>query len=360
MRFFNPVFHPFHLVLAVALLILGFPLVHEGQPHYPRQYITVAGKKMSFSSFGLTNRRSGEPVIIFEGGFGASGAVDFARLYPALSKLAAGIGYDRNGEGESEEDTTIITDVDIAHRLHLFLKTAQVPPPYLLVGHSMGGPYIRLFTALYPGEVAALLFIDPTDFMLTDQQDEQIKILSKSGQGTKAWVVPVQDSLANDTMLSIRIRHRAMHLANFFRNGDFWKLYAALPPLPDIPVAILAAYNKPIAASQRTAGLLARIPIAEHFCMENFADLIRNNHNSFLMLLPQYSHGIHAQDPELVTGVIKRLLDSLAKAKGSSSVSFFQYTGPFCPLSRNEADCTSASFRSWFHQKKPIRMRGTL
>jgi pimeloyl-ACP methyl ester carboxylesterase len=315
MRFSNPVFHPLRLVLAVATLILGFPLVHKGQPHYTRQYITVAGKKMSFTSFGLANRRPGKPVVIFEAGFGAPGAVDFTTLYPALSKWVAGIGYDRNGEGESEEDSTIITDVDIVQRLHLFLKTAHIPPPYLFVGHSMGGPYIRLFTALYPNEVAALLFIDAADFMLTDQQDQQIKILSKSGQGTKAWVVPYQDTLANDTMLSLRTRHRVKRLANFFRNGDFWKLYSSLAPLPDIPVAVLAAYNKPIDSSKHTAGQLARIPLAEHFYMENFTAMIRNNHNSFVMLLPRYPHGIHSQDPELVVTVIRRLLNSIPKTK---------------------------------------------
>jgi len=98
MCYFNPLFYAFRLVLAVALLILGFPLVHEGQPHYTRQYITVAGKRMSFTSYGLVNRRAGEPAIIFEAGFGASGAQDFTCLYPGLSKSMAGIGYDRNGE----------------------------------------------------------------------------------------------------------------------------------------------------------------------------------------------------------------------------------------------------------------------
>jgi pimeloyl-ACP methyl ester carboxylesterase len=309
----NSVSHPLRLTAAAILLILGFPLVHEGQPHNPRQYITVAGKRMSFTGYGLANRRAGEPVLIFEAGFGASRAVEINSFYPGISRSIAAVGYDRNGEGESEEDTAIITDVDIVHRLHLFLQTALIRPPYLLVGHSMGGPYIRLFTALYPGEVAGLLFIDATDFMLTDEQDEQIKIGSKSGQGAKAWVVPVQDSLANDTLLSIRIRHRARRLANFFRNGDFWKLYASLPPLPDIPVSVLAAYNKPIDASQRNAGLMARIPITEHFYMENFADMIRNNHKSFLMLLPLYPHSIHAYDPELVASAIRRLLQSMPK-----------------------------------------------
>lgn len=315
MRFFNPVYHLIHLFLAVTALIL-LPLKHEAQTHYTRQYITVAGKKMSYTSFGLTNRRLAEPVVVFEAGFAVTGALDFTCLYPGLSKSVAGIGYDRNEEGESEEDSTILTDIDIVQRLHLFLKTAHIPPPYLLVGHSMGGAYIRLFTSMYPTEVAGLLFIDAADFMLTDQQDEQIKILSKSGQGSKAWVVPAMDAQARDTMLAPRIRHRAERLANFFRNGDFWKLYSSLPPLPDIPAGVLAAYHKPLDSTTTNAGVLARLRAGEHFYIENFTELIRNNHKSFVMLLPNYPHNIHTKDPELVVTVIKRLLNSLALAKG--------------------------------------------
>jgi hypothetical protein len=57
MRFFNVVYHPLRVVLAIASLIIGFPLVDERQPDYKRQYITITGKKMRFTSVGLANRR---------------------------------------------------------------------------------------------------------------------------------------------------------------------------------------------------------------------------------------------------------------------------------------------------------------
>jgi pimeloyl-ACP methyl ester carboxylesterase len=297
-------------VLAIGLSILVFPYVLQAQPHYIRQYLTIAGKKMSYTSFGLDARRPGQPVVVFEAGFGATGSFDFTNLYAGLSKFCAGIGYDRNGEGASDEDSTIMTDADLVHRLHLFLETAHVPPPYLLVGHSMGVAYIRLFTALYPKEVAGLLMIDGPDFMLTDQQDEQIKVLSKSGQGSKAWIVPYQDSLANDTMLSVHVRHRVRRLANLFREkGVFWE-YHSLPPLPDIPVGVLAAYDKQVVLSRGDSGVLTREPIAQRFYMENYATMIKANHHSFFMLLPGYSHAIHHQDPELVIWAIDRLFQA--------------------------------------------------
>jgi pimeloyl-ACP methyl ester carboxylesterase len=170
----------------------------------------------------------------------------------------------------------------------------------------MGGAYIRLFTSLYPAEVAGLVFIDSPDFMLTDQQDEEIKVRSQSGQGAKAWIVPHQDSLAKDTLLSLRIRHRAKRLANLFRMGYF-REYKSLAALPDVPIAVLFAYNKPGDSSMYTSGELVRFREGARMNMDNYMDMIKNNHNSFVMLLPGYHHSIQADDPELVAEVVERI-----------------------------------------------------
>ena len=302
------------LLLAMALLI--FPFTQQGQSPYPRQYITVAGKKMSYTRFGLTTRRPGSPVLIFEAGFGASGSIGFKQLFPALSKFAAGIGYDRNGEGGSEEDTTLVTDGDIIRRLHAFLEAVRVPPPYLLVGHSLGGPFIRLFTALYPAEVAGLVFIDPPDFMLTDEQTHQIDTVVHKDVG--AGIIRSLDSTVADTLWGPLVRHRTRRLANLFRKGIFQE-YHALPPLPDIPVAILIAYNKPLGTMPRTAAELARSNVIDHFRLENFTTMIGNNHHSELIVLPGYGHIIHGEDPALVVATIERIYRSAkGKRRGGS------------------------------------------
>jgi pimeloyl-ACP methyl ester carboxylesterase len=48
----------------------------------------------------------------------------------------------------------------IAQELHALLQAAQVPPPYVLVGHSMGGYDVRLFASLYRNEVAGMVLVD--------------------------------------------------------------------------------------------------------------------------------------------------------------------------------------------------------
>jgi len=288
------------------LFLLLLPAMGLAQGKITRQYIKVEGKKMSYTSFNLLQRRTHTPILVFEAGMGVSGSIDFRILYPGLSKFAAGIAYDRNGEGGSDEDTTLATDASLAKRLHEFLKTLQIAPPYILVGHSMGGAYIRMFTALYPSEVAGLVFIDSPDFMLTDEQDQQIRINSGSGKGPNDWVAPYEQSLADDTLRSLKSRHRFQRLANLFRQGPYHE-YRDLPPLPDIPVAVLATYNKARDSTRFTAADYSRFEWAGRIGRENFLQLIKDNHDSFFMLLPGYPHGIHSKDPGLVDEVIERI-----------------------------------------------------
>jgi pimeloyl-ACP methyl ester carboxylesterase len=50
----------------------------------------------------------------------------------------------------------------IAAELRRALELAGLRPPYVLVGASLGGPYVRVFAGLYPDDVAALVLVDPT------------------------------------------------------------------------------------------------------------------------------------------------------------------------------------------------------
>ena len=292
--------------LLLVLTILCLPAIHQAQTPYTRQYISVAGKKMAYETFGLANRRPGDPILIFEAGFAASGSMNFTHLFPALSKFAPGIGYDRNGDGDSEEDSTLSTDAKLVQRLHALLEALHIPPPYILVGHSLGCAYIRLFTALYPGEVAGLVFIDGADFMLTRQQNEEIKQMSRGDKGGNDWAIHAMDSMANDTLQGPRVRHRSRRLAALFRTGIFGE-YDSLAPLPDIPVGVLIAYNKRLDSSRLTAVDLARIHAAQQFGILNYAALIANNHHSEMILLPGYTHMIHKQDPDRVVSVISHV-----------------------------------------------------
>ncbi|HTI93736.1 MAG TPA: alpha/beta hydrolase [Puia sp.] len=306
-------------ILLLAGWALLFPNHLPAQSPYPRQFIPVDGKKISYTSFGLQTRRPGDPVLVFEAGFGAGSVQNFDCLYPALSKKYAIVSYDRNGEGQSAEDSTLVTDKDLCRRLHSFLAVIHVPPPYILIGHSLGGPYIRLFTSLYPKEVAGLVFIDPPDYVRTAKQQEE---LDRINPGSLELTRSHMEKTDLDTLLPPMQLHRNQRLLNtVFRNGYFAE-YASLPPLPDIPVAILLTHNhrlQAIADSSRNGHTIAEEDAIRRFRIENYTSLIENNHNSFMMILPGYKHGVHTQDPQLVVEVIERVYRNAIKKPGEAN-----------------------------------------
>jgi pimeloyl-ACP methyl ester carboxylesterase len=285
--------------------------------NYQTEFVSVDGKIMAYESFGLTARKPGDPVLIFESGLGASSR-NFQLLFPTLAKNIQGIAYDRNGLGESEADATVKTDGDVVRRLHDLLKQTKIDPPYILVGHSYGGPLIRLFTSLYPNEVTGLVFIDPSDFMLTKEEDEQAKAVSQSPVGFRDWNILLQKP-ANDTTLPVSVRNDFKRVMQLNSTGSFNE-YTSLLPLHEMPVSILIAYNTPI--DNYSMDQLKELKInpklwsgeRNKYRIAHFAAMIENNHNSSMVLLPGYVHFIHQQDPELVISAIKNVYNNTIDA----------------------------------------------
>lgn len=268
---------------------------------------------MAYESFGLRTRRAGDPVLVFESGLGAYSG-NFQVLFPGLAKNIAGIAYDRNGLGESESDSTIKTDGDVALRLHDFLKQVNIRPPYILVGHSYGGPLIRLFTSRYPNEVTGLVLIDPSDFMLTKEEDEQAKAVSQSPVGFRDWNILLK-KVADDTTFPMGVRNDFKRVMQVNSPAPFNE-YNSLPPLRNMPVSVLIAYNTPIDDYSMTQ--LKELKInpepwmreRNKYRIAHFAEMIKNNHHSSMTLLPGYVHFIHQQDPLLVISEIQKVYNN--------------------------------------------------
>jgi len=69
--------------------------------------------------------------------------------------------YDRAGTGWSDRVELPRSSAEVTGELRELLRTAGVPGPYLLVGHSLGGFYARHYAHRFPGEVAGLVLLDP-------------------------------------------------------------------------------------------------------------------------------------------------------------------------------------------------------
>jgi len=70
-----------------------------------------------------------------------------------VEQFAHVCSYDRLGLGRSDKLAAPHTADEIVDDLHQLLKAARLLPPYVMVGHSIGGIYVRKYAALYPAEV---------------------------------------------------------------------------------------------------------------------------------------------------------------------------------------------------------------
>jgi pimeloyl-ACP methyl ester carboxylesterase len=120
----------------------------------PGKLVEVSGRKMHIDCAG-----EGSPVVIFESGLGDT-YVSWQKVQPAIAKFSRVCSYDRAGLGYSDSTSEPRTSKVIAQQLHELLRAAQVNPPYVLVGHSMGGYDVRLYTSLYPNEVVGMVLVD--------------------------------------------------------------------------------------------------------------------------------------------------------------------------------------------------------
>src|SRR5580692_7240056 len=112
------------------------------------------GRRYKIAGRRLLLHRSGEggPAVVFLPGAGLIG-LDFMNIHHEVSRFTTSVIYDRAGTGGSEDIALPRKAADVAAELHDLLAAAGVAPPYVLVGHSLGGAYIRRYAQLYPGEV---------------------------------------------------------------------------------------------------------------------------------------------------------------------------------------------------------------
>lgn len=104
---------------------------------------------------------NGRPAVVLQAGFGDGKAV----WQPVMAELARDFtvfAYDRPGRGDNPDTDAPRDPCSIADEQRALLKSAGISPPYVLVGHSLGGLYQYVYAKLYPDEVAGFVLLDPT------------------------------------------------------------------------------------------------------------------------------------------------------------------------------------------------------
>lgn len=104
-------------------------------------------------------RQPGAPLVLFEAG--AFNTVDTWRdVHAPVAALARACAWDRPGRGASGPAPAGLDASGLVELLRGLLQAGGEAPPYLLVGHSLGGLIAQLHVTLHPGEVAGLVLVD--------------------------------------------------------------------------------------------------------------------------------------------------------------------------------------------------------
>jgi pimeloyl-ACP methyl ester carboxylesterase len=256
-----------------------FPLIfkragqNDSQGSLTLQKVDVGGHSLNLLIGGV-----GSPAVVFEGGFGI-GIASWSTVQKEVAAFAKTVSYDRAGLGQSDLGPKPRSAKQIATELHTALEKAGVKPPYVLVGHSLGGTFVRVFADMYPKEVVGMVLIDPSQESFNDwlnkshpnlRRDAQAQI-ANGPEGTRAEAAGIA---ASDAQARV----------------------AKVPA--GIPVTLLSATeDESMPADARRVWIekhkewIATVPGAKHIVVEKTA------------------HFIQAQQPKLVIDTIRQMVN---------------------------------------------------
>ncbi|WP_327117597.1 alpha/beta hydrolase [Nocardia sp. NBC_01730] len=199
---------------------------------------------------------SGGPAVVFLPGAGAVG-LDYFVVQQHVSQFTTAVVYDRGGTGYSDPLPLPRSAAAVATELRELLRAQNIPAPYILAPHSLGGFYAHRFAQLYPRDVAGLVWLDGLhrdwdDFMPPamhlataeqmapdlDQFEQQRSAMREMRADLLADYPehvrrPLIDAKASDESIQVGIAERSTltELATELRAG---------PGLPDVPVVALS------------------------------------------------------------------------------------------------------------------------
>jgi pimeloyl-ACP methyl ester carboxylesterase len=224
---------------------------------------------------------SGSPTVVFENGL--DGRLElWAQVLAVIAKETQVFAYNRPGIGDSAEFSTPRDGETVIRELRALLHAKGIAPPYVLVGHSLGGLYMQLYARRYPNEVAGLVLVDST-------HPEQFK-----GAGSKEnW--PGWFNLLLEASLS----------------------EAALKELEAIPVTGTEMLALPAFSGKPVIVLSAQKPMEETSEMAKYANSKRVDiarlHPGAKQVWVDSGHVIPLENPEAVIAAVREVLSMLNK-----------------------------------------------
>ena len=198
----------FLVATALVVIFINFaPKVAES--HDAR--LEVGGVNLHIETLGTSG-----PAVVFEAGLG-NDSTTWKLVAGPIATFARVVLYDRPGLGRSsslKDKNAPVTAVEVATRLRALLAAAEIQPPYILVGHSLGGLYLQMFAREYPKDVSGVILLDSS----SPDAPSELK--------TRARLVPETAAYLEENGVPESNKQ--------VKNGG---------PFPNVPLTVIAATN---------------------------------------------------------------------------------------------------------------------
>ena len=251
------VLYPLFVALVIAGVGGSYETIQErvdrSTTAMPGHLVDVGGRRLYVHCTG-----SGSPTVVLVSGLAETSVYWGGWIAPAVAQNTTVCAYDRAGQGWSDPPASPQDGLAVATDLHALLDHAQIPGPYVLVGHSTGGVYVRVFAARYPDQVAGIVFLDsqpnealtglpdfPSQYSTLRRASALFPSLARLGV---FWLV---NQFAPDTLpVPARVEERAVVSTaslNRIQRDEFTELpvtlkeAAALTTLGDRPLIVVTA-----------------------------------------------------------------------------------------------------------------------
>ena len=269
----------------------------------PGRFVNIGFQTMYIDCVGNKS-----PTILIDVGIAGSSA-SWYKIAQTLSNNVRTCLYDRAGYGWSDPGRGERTTATIVHELNLLINKAEIPGPFVLVGHSFGGFTARYLAAKFPKNVVGLVLVDSS-------HPEQIYRLSALDNAKQKPLVTGRNNFAPEDFSeferkwyflnsSRKATFAQMGELKYFKESAYQVKHSG--PIKDIPVAVL---SRGIGQLPELSGVSL-----ENEWQDMQKDLLKLSRNSWHLIVTDSGHEIHKEAPN---HVIENILKVVNKSKNST------------------------------------------
>ena len=252
----------------------------------PRSFVVVDGRRLAYVRLG-----EGAQPIVFLSGAGMD--IDsWFKVLPGVAAFGAVVAVDRLGVGKSDRPTTPQTGGVIVAAIRSLLTQSDVAPPYVLVGHSLGGLHVELFARLHPDDVAGVVLVEAAS--PEEAMDPLRPGLAARAIGSAGGAID-------------RLRGRPRGLDEVANVAETVRQIRTAPPFPDVPLVVVTGGKR-----------MRMVPDA---AFANHQDAQRKRAalapRGRQIIAESSGHFPQLHDPEVVTVAIRDVVEHVGRAAPS-------------------------------------------